>query len=298
MRSGQISASGTNTLVSTAAYDIPDDILFTLGDGSDIAQVLSSGAITADATLTGVIEGTARHLATAANSLLISNITDDGDIQFLVSDGGHSWGILTFNANDHSAHFGQNDYGVDVRMWGATANHYLVWDESEDDLVLVGVSSTFSVDSTVNSTSSITGSIHTDGGLGVALNTFLAGTLTTGAVTLTGELDCGANSAGFTQQTATGDSTTTVDWTSGNKFYFTFGAYNETFTFTAPSKSCNLLLVLKQDGVGSRTATFPGTVLWPGGVAPTLSTTAAKVDIISFYYDGTNYFGTYSLDFA
>ena len=124
------------------------------------------------------------------------------------------------------------------------------------------------------------------------------GTITLPPVTLDGELDAAANSIGFTQQTATGDGTTTVDWRAGNKFYFTFGAANETFTFTAPTKPGNFLLVLKQDGVGSRTSTFPGTVLWGGGVAPTLSTAAAAVDIISFYYDGTNYFGTYSLDFS
>ena len=104
--------------------------------------------------------------------------------------------------------------------------------------------------------------------------------------------------AGFTQQTATGDGTTTVDWTVGNKFYFTFGAFNEVFTFTAPSNECNLLLVLEQDGVGGRTATFPVTVFWAGGVAPTLSLGVGDVDIITFYYDGTNYFGCAALDFS
>lgn len=99
-------------------------------------------------------------------------------------------------------------------------------------------------------------------------------------------------------QTATGDGTTTIDWGLGNKFYFTFGAANEAFTFTAPDGPCNLVLVLKQDGVGSRTATWPGTVMWPDGTAPTLSTGAAAVDIICFFYDGTNYFGQTSLDFS
>jgi len=115
---------------------------------------------------------------------------------------------------------------------------------------------------------------------------------------LGGELDCGAHSVGFTQQTATGDGTTTIDWTLGNKFYFTFGAQNDTFTFTAPTKPGNLILILKQDGTGSRIATWPATVLWPAGTTPTLSTGAAAVDLVSFYYDGTNYFGNSSLDFS
>jgi tetrahydromethanopterin S-methyltransferase subunit G len=115
---------------------------------------------------------------------------------------------------------------------------------------------------------------------------------------LGGELDCGAHSIGFTQQTATGDGTTTIDWKLGNKFYFTFGAANETFTFTAPTNPCNLVLVLKQDGTGSRTATWPNTVKWPSGTAPTLTTTANAVDIVSFYWDGTNYHGVISLAFS
>lgn len=115
---------------------------------------------------------------------------------------------------------------------------------------------------------------------------------------LGGEMDCGAHSIGFTQQTATGDGTTTIDWKLGNKFQFTFGAQNDTFTFTAPSNPCNILLILIQDGTGSRTATWPATVKWPGGTAPTLTTDASAVDIVSFYYNGTSYYGVSSLDFS
>lgn len=115
---------------------------------------------------------------------------------------------------------------------------------------------------------------------------------------LGGELDCGAHSIGFTQQTATGDGTTTIDWKLGNKFKFTFGAQAETFTFTAPSNPCNLVLMMVQDGTGSRKATFPTTVKWAGGTAPTLTTAGNGVDIISFYYDGSYYHGVASLAFA
>lgn len=115
---------------------------------------------------------------------------------------------------------------------------------------------------------------------------------------LGGEMDAGAHTIGFTQQSATGDGTTTIDWRLGNKFKFTFGAANETFTFTAPSNPCNILLVLIQDGVGSRTATWPATVKWPAATAPTLTTTAAAIDIIAFYFDGTNYYGESSLAFG
>ena len=99
-------------------------------------------------------------------------------------------------------------------------------------------------------------------------------------------------------QTATGDGTTTIDWGLGNIFYFTFGAQNDAFTFTAPPGSAPLYLFVKQDGVGSRTINWAGvTVLWPGNVEPVLSTTAAYVDIITFIYDGTSYHGIANYDF-
>jgi hypothetical protein len=38
--------------------------------------------------------------------------------------------------------------------------------------------------------------------------------------------------------------------------------------------------------------------MWPGGTAPTLSTGNNAVDIVSMYYDGTNYHAVASLAFA
>lgn len=119
-----------------------------------------------------------------------------------------------------------------------------------------------------------------------------------GLLTVSGDVKVTQHAYFGAVQTATGDGTTTIDWGLGNKFYFTFGAANETFTFTAPDGTCNIVLVLKQDATGSRTATWPVSVMWPAGTAPTLSTGAAAVDIICFFYDGTNYFGNTSLDFS
>ena len=70
-------------------------------------------------------------------------------------------------------------------------------------------------------------------------------------------------------------------------------------SFTTPTKAGTFILKLVQDSVGSRTATWPGTVKWVSGTAPTLTTTATTgTDILTFYYDGTNYFGVESLDFS
>ena len=115
---------------------------------------------------------------------------------------------------------------------------------------------------------------------------------------LGGEMDAGAHTIGFTQQSQTGDGTTTIDWKLGNKDFHTFGAQDETFVFTAPTNPCNILLVLKQDSTGSRVVTWPSAVKWPGGTAPTLTTAANSIDIISFYYDGTSYYGVETLNFS
>lgn len=89
----------------------------------------------------------------------------------------------------------------------------------------------------------------------------------------------------------------TIDWSTGN-FHKSTMTGNCTYTFTAPSGPTTLLLKLVQDATGSRTATWPATVKWQSGTAPTLSTAASAVDIISFYYDGTNYYGSAGLNFS
>lgn len=58
------------------------------------------------------------------------------------------------------------------------------------------------------------------------------------------------------------------------------------------------ILIIKQDGVGSRTMTFGTSYKWEGGTAPTLSTGANAVDILTFISDGTNMYGTAALNFS
>lgn len=65
---------------------------------------------------------------------------------------------------------------------------------------------------------------------------------------------------------------------------------NCTFTFPAAAAGKSLLIALIQDGTGSRTATWPATVKWPGGITPTLTTTAGKLDMFGFTcLDGANW---------
>jgi hypothetical protein len=79
--------------------------------------------------------------------------------------------------------------------------------------------------------------------------------------------------------------TIAVNWTNGNMQSVTLGG-NRTFTFTGGQDGGSYVLILKQDGTGSRTVTWPGSVRWSGGTAPTLTTTASKTDYIGFIYNG------------
>jgi hypothetical protein len=90
-------------------------------------------------------------------------------------------------------------------------------------------------------------------------------------------------------------STLAIDWRAGQKQRVEMSA-DCTFTFGAPEGVCNLMLRLVQDGTGGRDPTFPSSVKWQDGTAPTWATTANAVNVIAMYYDGTNYHATASLD--
>lgn len=101
----------------------------------------------------------------------------------------------------------------------------------------------------------------------------------------------------FTTQSVTITSSTyTIDWTKSSKWIIVLSAITVTLSFTAPVGSANLLLEIVQDTAGGRVIVWP-TILWPGGTAPTLTSTANKRDIVAFWYNGTNYLGTFTANF-
>ena len=67
---------------------------------------------------------------------------------------------------------------------------------------------------------------------------------------------------------------------------------NCTFTFPTATSGKSFMILLKQDATGSRTATWPASVKWPGGTAPTITSTASKGDKFVFSADGTYWWGS------
>ena len=89
----------------------------------------------------------------------------------------------------------------------------------------------------------------------------------------------------------TAASTTNIDLSTGNVFSINLGSNITTLNLTNPAIG-TYLIKLVQDATGARTISFPVAWKWAGGIAPTLTTTANKLDIVTLVYDGTTYYAT------
>jgi hypothetical protein len=117
---------------------------------------------------------------------------------------------------------------------------------------------------------------------------------TTDTQTVTNKtIEAGTFTNGYTEETVTANTSTayTIDLVNGSVQILTLTG-NCTFTFPTATAGRSFILILKQDGTGSRTATWPAAVKWPAGTAPTITSTASKSDKYIFTADGTNWIGS------
>lgn len=138
--------------------------------------------------------------------------------------------------------------------------------------------------------------IQSDG----ALNVYGVASGTAGAVATLGTAELSialnGNTTGsyyvnsYTEKTYTANSGTalTLDLANGSSQLITLTG-SCTFTMPTPTAGKSFVVQLKT-GSGSFTATFSG-VKWAGGTAPTITTTASRLDLFSFFADGTNWYG-------
>ena len=68
-----------------------------------------------------------------------------------------------------------------------------------------------------------------------------------------------------------------------------------TFSNSSPSgKLSSFLLIIRQNLTGGYALTYPSSVVWDNGAAPTLTTTAGAISVLSFFTTdgGTTWFGS------
>lgn len=98
----------------------------------------------------------------------------------------------------------------------------------------------------------------------------------------------------MTPQTLTDGATITWNAANGFNATVTLGGTGRTLSRSNWVAGGTYTLKIVQDGTGSRTiTTWPAGIRWPSGTAPTLSTTAGAINIVSFYYDGVIVAGAY-----
>jgi hypothetical protein len=116
-----------------------------------------------------------------------------------------------------------------------------------------------------------------------------------GTETLTNKtIAAGTFTDGYTEETVTANTSTayTINLANGSVQYLTLTG-NCTYTFPTPVAGRSFILIQRQDATGGRTVTWPSTVDWPGAVAPTLTSTAQRVDKFVFTaIDGSNWLGS------
>lgn len=84
-----------------------------------------------------------------------------------------------------------------------------------------------------------------------------------------------------TPVTATDGTTVTFNLALSDWQIVTLGG-NRTLAISNPTAGQQFTIQLVQDGAGSRTVTWFNGIKWQGGAAPTLSTTAGKIDVFTF----------------
>ena len=118
---------------------------------------------------------------------------------------------------------------------------------------------------------------------------------TTDSQTVTNKtVEAGVFTNGYTEELVTANTGTayTINLANGSVQYLTLTG-NCTYTFPTPVAGVSFTLIQRQDGTGGRTVTWPSTVDWPGAVAPTLTSTANRVDKFIFTaIDGSNWLGS------
>jgi hypothetical protein len=93
-----------------------------------------------------------------------------------------------------------------------------------------------------------------------------------------------------TTYSANSSTAITIDLANGTVQIITLTG-NCTITMPTVNPGKSFIMLLKQDAIGNRTVTW-STVAWPNATTPTITSTASKQDIYSFFCDSSRWYGT------
>ena len=85
----------------------------------------------------------------------------------------------------------------------------------------------------------------------------------------------------------TDGATITPDFNNANNFSVTLGGNRTLANPTNQTAGQSGVIVITQDGTGSRTLAYGSYFKFPGGTAPTLTTTASAVDVLAYYVESS-----------
>ena len=91
-------------------------------------------------------------------------------------------------------------------------------------------------------------------------------------------------------------SSITINWANGDRQKLTVSA-NTTLSFSGAVTGQIVTLLINENGTGNFTITLPS-VKWPNGVSGSFTTTASAINVLSLFYDGTNYLASLQPGFA
>jgi hypothetical protein len=181
--------------------------------------------------------------------------------------------------------------GASVPTWATAATGTVTSASVVSANGFAGTVATATSTPAITLTTSITGVLK---GNGTALSAATAGTdyvTPTGTETLSGKTLTNPTVTNYVETPYSANSSTaiTLALTNGTVQIITLTG-NATITMPTAVSGKSFIMFLKQDATGSRTVTW-STVKWSGGTNPTITATASRQDIYSFFSDGTNWYG-------